>query len=68
MNVFKFKSIKFFLWILNKIIKFNNKLPVRICGPTTSSKTTHTYLAKRLTMIIKVVPPGRDLSIALRLG
>ena len=37
-------------------------------GQFSKSEATHTYLARRLTMITKVVPPGRGPSIALRLG
>ena len=36
------------------------------CGAETLRP--HTYLARRLTVIMKAVPPGRGSPIALRLG
>ena len=48
---------------INKIDYEERKTYLRL-----STEATHTYLARRLTMIMKVVPPGRGPSIALRLG
>ena len=42
-------------------------LPKMVATPSTSVQP-HTYLARGLTVITKVVPPGRGSSIALRLG
>ena len=41
---------------------------LQLLGATLLSLLLHTYLARRSTVIMKAVPPGRGSSIALRLG